>query len=71
MRQQEVVVGRRYFAKVSGSLCVVKITGRTPYKRGRLDVFEAENLRTGRRLRLTSARLLGRVEEVRDRVGGE
>ena len=56
MRQQEVEIGARYFAMVSGGLVIVRITGRTPYKRGRLDVFEAENTRTGRRLRLTAAR---------------
>jgi hypothetical protein len=63
MRQREVEIGAKYFAMVSGDLTVVRITGRTPYRRGRLGVFEAENLRTGRRIRLTSARLLGRVEE--------
>jgi len=66
MRQKEVVIGRSYFAKVNGSLRVVKITGRTPYRRGRLDVFEAENLATGRRVRLTAARLLARVKEPYD-----
>jgi hypothetical protein len=58
VRQQEVVIGRRYFAKVGGDLVIVRITARTPFKRGRLAVFEAENLKTGRRLRLTAARLL-------------
>ena len=64
MRQQEVVIGRRYFAKVNGDLVIVRITGRTPYRRGRLDVFDAENLATGRRLRLTAARLLARTEDL-------
>jgi hypothetical protein len=64
VRQQEVVIGEKYFAKVSGDLSIVRITARTPFKRGRLDVFEAENTRTGRRLRLTAARLLARVEEL-------
>jgi hypothetical protein len=63
MRQAEVTIGGRYFAKVGGDLSVVRVTARTPFKRGRLDVFEAENLKTGRRLRLTSARLLARVTE--------
>jgi len=64
MRQQEVQIGGKYFAKISGDLSVVRITGRTPYRRGRLDVFEAESLKTGRRVRLTAARLLASVEEV-------
>ena len=63
MRQQEVELGGKYFAKVSGDLTVVRITARTPYRRGRLDVFEAINLKTGRRVHVTSARLLARVEE--------
>jgi len=62
MRQSEVIIGERYFARVNGTLCLVKITSRTPWRRGRLNVFEAENLRTGRRIRLTAARLLGRHE---------
>jgi len=61
MRQQEVVIGRRYFAKVDGDLCIVRVTARMPWRRGRLDVFEAENLSTGRRVHVTSARLLGHV----------
>jgi hypothetical protein len=64
MRQQEVQIGGKYFAKISGDLSVVRITGRTPYRRGRLEVFEAVNLKTGRRVRVTAARLLGRVEDV-------
>ena len=64
MRQAEIVIGGRYFAMLNGGLVIVRITGRTPYRRGRLDVFEAENTRTGRRLRLTAARLLARVEEL-------
>jgi hypothetical protein len=64
MRQQEVEIGGKYFAKISGDLSVVRITGRTPYRRGRLDVFEAVNLKTGRRVRVTAARLLGRVDDV-------
>jgi hypothetical protein len=63
MRQQEVEVGRKYFAKVSGDLCIIRITGRTPWRRGRLDVFEAVNLKTGRRVHVTAARLLARVAE--------
>jgi hypothetical protein len=63
MRQAEIVIGQRYFAKVSGDLTVVRITARTPYRRGRLDVFEAENLTTGRRVHVTAARLLGRATE--------
>jgi hypothetical protein len=50
MRQAEVTIGGRYFAKVGGDLVIVRITARTPYRRGRLDVFEAENTRTGRPL---------------------
>jgi hypothetical protein len=57
------VIGERYFATVSGEVMIVRITGRTPYRRGRLDVFEAENLATGRCIRLTAARLLARVAE--------
>jgi hypothetical protein len=64
MRQAEVTIGGRYFAKVSGGLVIVRITARTPFRRGRLDVFEAENTRTGRRLRLTSARLLARAADL-------
>jgi hypothetical protein len=67
MRQAEIVVGRRYFATVNGDLVIVRITGRTPYKRGRLDVFEAESLKTGRRVRLTAARILARVAELYDK----
>ena len=67
MRQQEVQIGGKYFAKISGDLSVVRITGRTPYKRGRLDVFEAEDMSTGRRVRLTAARILARVAELYDK----
>jgi hypothetical protein len=63
MRQAEVVIGERYFAKVSGDLTIVRITARTPWRRGRLDVFEAVNLKTGRRVHVTAARLLARVAE--------
>jgi hypothetical protein len=63
MRQQEVELGGKYFAKVSGDLSVVRITARTPWRRGRLDVYEAEDISTCRRIRLTAARLLGRVTE--------
>jgi hypothetical protein len=63
MRQQEVTVGGKYFAKISGDLTIVRIIDRTPYRRGRLDVFEAVNLETGRRVHVTSARLLARVTE--------
>jgi len=63
MRQTEIVVGHEYFASVGGDLVIVRVTARTPFKRGRLDVFEAESLKTGRRLRLTAARLLARAEE--------
>jgi hypothetical protein len=64
MRQSEIAIGEKYFAKVSGDLVIVRVTARTPFRRGRLDVFEAENLKTGRRLRITAARLLARAEEV-------
>jgi len=67
MRQAEIVIGRRYFAMLNGGLVIVRITGRTPYRRGRLDVFEAEDMSTGRRVRLTAARILARVAEVYDR----
>jgi hypothetical protein len=63
MKQQEVQIGGKYFAKISGDLSVVRITGRTPYRRGRLEVFEAVNLKTGRRVHVTAARLLARVTE--------
>jgi hypothetical protein len=63
VRQTDVVVGDKYFAKVGGGLAIVRVTARTPFKRGRLDVFEAENLKTGRRLRLTAARLLAPARE--------
>jgi len=66
VRQAKVVVGEKYFAKVGGDLVIVRVTARTPYRRGRLDVFEAENLKTGRRLRLTAARLLAPVTEPYD-----
>jgi len=61
MRQQEVEIGGKYFAKVDGDLVIVRVTARMPWRRGRLDVFEAENLATGRRIHVTSARLLGHV----------
>jgi hypothetical protein len=63
MRQAEVEVGGKYFASVGGDLTIVRVTARTPFRRGRLDVFEAENLKTGQRVHVTSARLLGRVTE--------
>jgi len=61
MRQAEVVVGQKYLAQVDGDLVVVRVTARMPWRRGRLDVFEAENPATGRRIHVTSARLLGHV----------
>ena len=61
MRQAEVVVGQKYLAQVDGDLVIVRVTARMPWRRGRLDVFEAENLATGRRVHVTSARLLGHV----------
>jgi len=61
MRQQELIIARRYLAKVGGDLCIVRITGQTSYKRGAFDVFDVVNLATGRRLRLTAARLRGAV----------
>ena len=67
MRQAEIVIGRRYFAMLNGGLVIVRITGRTPYRRGRLDVFEAEDMSTGRRVRLTAARILARVAELYDK----
>jgi len=68
MRQQEIVIGRRYFAKVDGDLVIVRVTARMPWRRGRLDVFEAENLATGRRIHVTAARLLARVTELYDKL---
>jgi len=61
MRQQEVEIGGKYFAKVDGDLVIVRVTARMPWRRGRLDVFEAENPATGRRIHVTAARLLGHV----------
>jgi len=61
MRQAEVVVGQKYLAQVDGDLVIVRVTARMPWRRGRLDVFEAEDLATGRRIHVTSARLLGYV----------
>jgi len=61
MRQAEVVVGQKYLAQVDGDLVIVRVTARMPWRRGRLDVFEAENLATGRLIHVTAARLLGHV----------
>jgi len=62
VKQANVQIGQTYLAKVSGKLVIVRVVGRSPYKRGRFELFDAVNLETGRRISITAARLRGRVE---------
>jgi hypothetical protein len=64
MKQAQVEIGQRYLAKVSGRLVTVRVVGRSPYKRGSFELFDAVNLATGRRLLITAARLRGRAEDL-------
>jgi len=63
MKTRQVEVGQAYLAKVSGQLVTVRVVGRSPYKRGQFELFDALNLATGRRIRITAARLRGRAEK--------
>jgi hypothetical protein len=63
MKTKEIEIGQRYLAKVSGRLVTVRVVGRSPYKRGQFELFDAVNLATGRRLYISAARLRGRAEK--------
>jgi hypothetical protein len=55
MRKQDVVVGGRYIAKVSGKLTIIRITGTSPY-----GGWDAVNEKTGKRVRVKTAGRLWR-----------
>ena len=63
MKTKEIEIGQRYLAKVSGRLVTVRVVGRSLYKRGQFELFDAVNLATGRRLLITAARLRGHAEK--------
>lgn len=70
MRSKQVQVGGRYLAKVSGKVVQVDVTGetyRTTASGRTRTVYRAINLRTGRKLELSAARLRMAPETQADR----
>ena len=67
MRQKDVVVGKVYLCKVSGLLCPVRVdtlNERMDYAGRRRQSFSATNMRTGRKLIVSAARLRKEVRQV-------
>jgi hypothetical protein len=59
MKSKDIIIGGLYAAKVSGYWVSVRVTGQRDQERyGKIrTVFEVTNLRTGRRLTVSAARL--------------
>jgi hypothetical protein len=66
MKKADVVLGRMYTAKVSGVGTTVRVLRESPY-----GGWEAQNLKTGKIVRLRSAQRLGRLVTNEELLGSE
>jgi hypothetical protein len=59
MKNEAVISGGRYYAKISGKLVIVRVLVQSPYVRGNMPLYYAVNEATGRRILISPRRLRG------------